>query len=491
MKNNIYEDISKRTQGDIYIGVVGPVRTGKSTFIKKFMELLVLPNIDNDYKRERTRDELPQSGTGKTIMTVEPKFVPADGIEIKVREKLRMKVRMVDCVGYLVDGALGHEEEGKDRLVSTPWMEEQIPFETAAEIGTRKVIKEHSTIGVVVVTDGSITGIDRKNYLNSEERVIRELKELNKPFTILLNTMNPMREETIQLKEELEEKYEMPVLPVDILNMDVNDIDSIMENILFDFPLREININLPTWVEGLEKSHWIKSNIIRTIKESLSDIRKIRDIEHIVNKFNEMEFLDKSYLDDISLGDGIVHVKLETRQDLFYNILEEKTGYRIDGEHQLLNLISKLSKVKTEYDKVENALADVRNKGYGLVPPSLDELTLDTPEIVKHGNQYGVKLRAKAPSLHLIRADIATEVSPVVGTEKQGEELVKYLLQGFEENPEEIWKSNMFGKSLHDLVKEQLQNKLYMMPEDVRVKIQKTLQKIINEGSGNLIAIIL
>lgn len=491
MKNNIYEDISKRTQGDIYIGVVGPVRTGKSTFIKKFMELLVLPNIDNDYKRERTRDELPQSGTGKTIMTVEPKFVPADGIEIKFKEKLRMKVRMVDCVGYLVEGALGHEEEGKERLVSTPWMEEQIPFEMAAEIGTRKVIKEHSTIGVVVITDGSITGIDRKNYIVSEERAINELKELNKPFTIVLNTTNPRKDEVLALKEELEEKYEMPVLPLDILNADIKDIDKVMESILFDFPLREININLPIWVEGLEKNHWIKSNIIKTIKDSLSDIRKIRDVENIVGRFNDMEFLEKSYLNDIHLGDGVVHVKLDTRQDLFYNILEEKTGYKIDGDHQLLNLISKLSKVKREYDKVSTALDDVRTKGYGLVPPSLDELTLDTPEIVKHGHQYGVKLRAKAPSLHLIRADIATEVSPVVGTEKQGEELVKYLLQGFEENPAEIWQSNMFGKSLHDLVKEQLQNKLYMMPEDVRIKIQKTLQKIINEGSGNLITIIL
>ncbi|SHJ57183.1 stage IV sporulation protein A [Tepidibacter formicigenes] len=491
MHNNIYEDISKRTQGDIYIGVVGPVRTGKSTFIKKFMELLVLPNIENDYKRERTRDELPQSGTGKTIMTVEPKFVPADGIEIKLKEKLRMKVRMVDCVGYLVDGALGHEEEGKERLVSTPWMEKQIPFEMAAEIGTKKVINEHSTIGVVVVTDGSITGIDRRSYIPSEERVINELKELNKPFTIILNTTHPNGENTLNLKRKLEEKYEMPVLPVDILNMDLKNVENIMESILFDFPLREVNINLPTWVEGLEKNHWIKSNIIKTIKDSLEDINKIRDVENIVNRFHDMEFLEKCYLDDVGLGEGIVNVKLETRQDLFYNILEEKTGFRIEGEHQLLNLISKLSKIKGEYDKVETALNDVRTKGYGLVPPSLDELTLDTPETVKKGNQYGVKLRAKAPSIHLIRADIATEVSPVVGTEKQGEELVKYLLEGFEENPEAIWQSNIFGKSLHDLVKEQLQNKLFMMPEDVRVKMQKTLQKIINEGSANLITIIL
>lgn len=491
MKSNIYEDISKRTQGDIYIGVVGPVRTGKSTFIKRFMELLVIPNIDNDYKKERTRDELPQSGTGKTIMTVEPKFVPADGIEIKVKDKLRMKIRMVDCVGYLVDGALGHEEEGQERMVSTPWMEKQIPFEMAAEIGTKKVIKEHSTIGVVMLTDGSITGIDRKNYIASEERVIKELKELNKPFSIILNTRTPDDEKTLKLKNELEGKYDMPVLPLDILNMDLDDVENVMETILFDFPLREININLPKWVEALEKNHWIKSNIIKTIKESLDDVGKIRDFKNILSKFEEIEFLDKCYLDDVGLGEGIVNIKLDTKQHLFYEVLEEKSGFKIDGEHQLLTLISKLSKVKLEYDKVEVALSDVREKGYGLVPPSLEELTLDIPEKVKKGNQYGVKLRAKAPSIHLIRADITTEVSPVVGTEKQGEELVKYLLEGFEENPEEIWQSNMFGKSLHDLVKEQLQNKLFMMPEDVRVKMQKTLQKIINEGSANLITIIL
>ncbi|MCT4508515.1 MAG: stage IV sporulation protein A [Tepidibacter sp.] len=491
MKSNIYEDISRRTQGDIYIGVVGPVRTGKSTFIKRFMELLVIPNIDNDYKKERTKDELPQSGTGKTIMTVEPKFVPADGIEIKVKDKLRMKIRMVDCVGYLVDGALGHEEEGKERMVSTPWMEKQIPFEMAAEIGTKKVIKEHSTIGVVMLTDGSVTGIDRNSYVTSEERVINELKELNKPFSIILNTRTPKDEKTLELKNELEDKYDMPVLPLDILNMDLEDVENVMETILFDFPLREININLPKWVEGLEKNHWIKNDIIKSIKESLDDVGKIRDVKNIVNRFEGIEFLDKCELDDVGLGEGIVNIKLDTKQDLFYNVLEEKSGFRIDGEHQLLSLISKLSKVKSEYDKVEIALNDVRDKGYGLVPPSLEELTLDTPEKVKKGNQYGVKLRAKAPSIHLIRADITTEVSPVVGTEKQGEELVKYLLEGFEENPEQIWQSNMFGKSLHDLVKEQLQNKLFMMPEDVRVKMQKTLQKIINEGSANLITIIL
>ncbi|OPJ56878.1 stage IV sporulation protein A [Alkalithermobacter paradoxus] len=491
MNTNIYEDISKRTHGDIYIGVVGPVRTGKSTFIKKFMELLVLPRIEKDYERERTRDELPQSGDGKTIMTVEPKFIPDNGIEVRVKDRLRMKVRMVDCVGYLVDGALGHEEEGKQRKVSTPWKVEPIPFEEAAEIGTRKVIKDHSTIGIVITTDGSITGINRKNYLQAEERVIKELNELNKPFAIVLNTTQKDSEKTLELKAELEEKYKMRVLPVDILNMNEKDIEDIMENVLHEFPLREININLPSWVEGLERNHWIKSNIMKTIKESANDIRKIHDIDNIVEKFNSIEFLERSYVGDVNLGEGTVEIKLETGDELFYNVIEEKTGYKLEGQHQLLGLVSKLSSIKREYDKVEKALDDVRTKGYGLVPPSLDELTLDEPEIFRHGSQFGVKLRANAPSLHLIRADIKTEVSPIVGAEKQGEELAKYLLKEFEENPSKLWESNMFGKSLHDLVKEQLQNKLYMMPEDVRVKMQKTLQRIINEGSGNLIAIIL
>ncbi|KXZ39571.1 stage IV sporulation protein A [Alkalithermobacter thermoalcaliphilus JW-YL-7 = DSM 7308] len=491
MNTNIYEDISKRTNGDIYIGVVGPVRTGKSTFIKKFMELLVLPRIDKEYDRERTRDELPQSGDGKTIMTVEPKFVPNNGVEVKVKDKLRMKIKMVDCVGYLVEGALGHEEEGKQRKVSTPWKQEPIPFEEAAEIGTQKVIKDHSTIGIVITTDGSITGISRKSYLQAEERVIKELTELNKPFAIVLNTKNKDSEETLMLKNELEEKYNMRVLPLDVLNMDERDIENIMENVLYDFPLREININLPSWVEGLERNHWIKSSIMRTIKENLNNIRKIKDVDNIVESFNQVEFLEKTYINDVNLGEGIVEIRLEAGEELFYNIIEEKTGYKLEGQHQLLSLVSKLANVKREYDKVEKALNDVRTKGYGLVPPSLDELTLDEPEIFRHGNQFGVKLRANAPSLHLIRADIKTEVSPIVGAEKQGEELARYLLKEFEEDPSKLWESNMFGKSLHDLVKEQLQNKLFMMPEDIRNKMQKTLEKIINEGSGNLIAIIL
>ena len=489
--NNIYEDIAKRTQGDIYIGVVGPVRTGKSTFIRKFMENLVLPNIENEFKRERTQDEIPQSGSGKTIMTVEPKFVPADGVEIKIKETVSLKVRMVDCVGYIVDGALGHEEEGKQRLVSTPWSQEAMTFEKAAEIGTKKVIRDHSTLGIVVLTDGSVTGIDRKNYLSAEERVINELKSLNKPFAVVLNTLDPYSESTELLRSELEEKYDVPIVPLNVLAMDEEDIENVMETVLYDFPLNEIRINLPKWVEGLERNHWIKNNIIFTLKQSIAEIGKLRDVDSIVKGFSELEFLEDTEVENVELGEGVISIDLTAKQDLFYNVLEEKSGFKIDGDHQLLNLVTKLSRVKNEYDKIESALYDAKTKGYGVVAPSLDELSLEEPEIIKQGKQYGIKLRANAPSLHIIKADISTEVSPIVGNQTQGEEMIKYLLDTFEENPSELWASNMFGKSLNDLVKEQLQSKLYTMPEEIRVKIQKTLQKIINEGSMNIITILL
>ncbi len=489
--NNIYEDIAKRTQGDIYIGVVGPVRTGKSTFIRRFMETLVLPNIENDFKRERTKDEIPQSGSGKTIMTVEPKFVPADGVEIKIKDTVSLKVRMVDCVGYIVDGALGHEEEGKQRLVSTPWSKEAMTFEKAAEIGTKKVVKEHSTIAVVVITDGSVTGIDRSNYVIPEERVIKELKSLKKPFAVVLNTKNPDSDDTKYLRNDLESKYGVSVIPVDVEEMDEKDIEDVMESVLYDFPLTEIQINLPDWVEGLSNDHWIKNHILSTLKQSIVSIDKIKDANSIVNGFNELPFLEESEVDDVSLGEGIIKIDICTKQELFYEILEEQSGFKIEGDCQLLNLITNLSKIKIEYDKIESALCDAKSLGYGVVAPSIHELSLEEPEIIKQGKQYGIKLKANAPSLHIIKADISTEVSPIVGNQNQGEEMIKYLLEEFEQNPAEIWESNMFGKSLNDLVKEQLQSKLYTMPEEIRCKIQKTLQKIINEGSSNIITILL
>lgn len=488
---DIYRDIAQRTQGDIYIGVVGPVRTGKSTFIKRVMDLFVLPNIENTYKKERAKDELPQSGTGKTITTTEPKFVPNEAVELVLKENASFKMRMIDCVGYLVKGALGHQEDGRPRMVNTPWFEKQIPFEEAAEIGTRKVIKEHSTIGIVVTTDGSITEIPREDYVEAEERVIYELKEINKPFIILLNSRTPDSDETLNLRCKLAEKYQVPVLVKDCARLDMSGINEILEHILFEFPVTEVNINLPGWLESIESTHWLKASIINEIKEAAREMKRLRDVNSMVGRLGGIESIKRVNLENMRMGEGVALIDLMTNDNLFYEVLKEKTGYTIEGDHQLLGLIMELAKAKNEYDKIDKALKDVKSMGYGLVPPSLDELTLEQPEIFRQGNQFGVKLRANAPSLHFIRADISTEVSPVVGTEKQSEELVKYLLEEFEQNPDSIWDTNMFGKSLHDMVKEQLQNKLYMMPEDTRIKLQKTLQKLINEGSGGLIAIIL
>ena len=374
---NIYEDIAKRTQGDIYIGVVGPVRTGKSTFIRKFMETLVLPNIENEFKRDRTRDEIPQSGSGKTIMTVEPKFVPADGVVIQLKDSVSLKVRMVDCVGYIVEGALGHEENGKQRLVSTPWSKDAMTFEEAAEIGTKKVIRDHSTIGVVVITDGSVTGIERGSYIEAEERVIDELKSMNKPFVVILNSLTPKDEKTEILRNELEEKYEVPILPVNVEQMEEPDIENILETVLYDFPLNEIRINISKWVEGLEKNHWIKESIISTLKQCIANLQKIRDIDDIVNGFENLEFLDGVTVENVELGEGVVNIQLSTKQELFYNVLEEKSGFKIEEDSQLLNLVTTLSKVKQEYDKIEVALNDAKNFGYGVVAPSLSELSLE------------------------------------------------------------------------------------------------------------------
>ena len=424
-------------------------------------------------------------------MTVEPKFVPADGVVIQLKDSVSLKVRMVDCVGYIVEGALGHEENGKQRLVSTPWSKDAMTFEEAAEIGTKKVIRDHSTIGVVVITDGSVTGIERGSYIEAEERVIDELKSMNKPFVVILNSLTPKDEKTELLRNELEEKYEVPILPVNVEQMEEPDIENILETVLYDFPLNEIRINISKWVEGLEKNHWIKESIISTLKQCIANLQKIRDIDDIVNGFENLEFLDGVTVENVELGEGVVNIQLSTKQELFYNVLEEKSGFKIEEDSQLLNLVTTLSKVKQEYDKIEVALNDAKNFGYGVVAPSLSELSLEEPEIIKQGKQYGVKLKANAPSLHIIKADISTEVSPIVGNQNQGEEMVKYLLNEFEQNPSEIWESNMFGKSLNDLVKEQLQSKLYTMPDEIRFKIQKTLQKIINEGSNNIITIIL
>lgn len=488
---NIYKQIAERTQGDIYIGVVGPVRTGKSTFIKRFMDLLVIPNIENEYDRERAKDELPQSSTGRTIMTTEPKFVPNEAIRIVLDENAKLKVRLVDCVGYLVKSAIGYLENDAPRMVSTPWFDHQIPFEEAAELGTRKVINDHSTIGLVVITDGSITELQRNEYLEAEKRVISELKAINKPFVIVLNSTKPYTNETIRLKEEIEEQYGVPVVNVNVAQMRIEDVNNIMEKVLFEFPVTEVGINTPRWIDALDNDHWLRVKSIETIKEVFKGIRKIREVRSAISKFNEVEFLKKASIEEINLGTGSVLIELIPPDNLFYSVLSELTGLEIEGDHKLIGLMKELARIKKEYERIEYALHEVKVKGYGIVMPQVEELSLEEPEIIRQGSRFGVKLRASAPSVHMIRADIETEIAPLVGSEKQSEELVDYLLKEFENDPGKIWDSNIFGKSLHELVTEGLYNKLGRMPEDSQLKLQETLQRIINEGSGGLICIIL
>ena len=487
----VYEDIKTRTDGDIYVGVVGPVRTGKSTFIKNFMDLLVIPNIENSYKRERARDELPQSAAGRTIMTTEPKFVPNEAVEITVGENLNLRTRLVDCVGYLVNNAIGYMEEDVPRMVKTPWSDEEIPFKEAAEIGTRKVITEHSTIGILVTTDGSITEISREDYIEAESRVVSELKALNKPFVIVLNTNNPSGEDTIALAKDMEEKYGVSVIPTDCTRLNADDINNIFGKILYEFPVERININLPGWIDGLDPEHELKQELFKEIKEAFKDIRTIKTINAGVSKIKQTEIIVKTTIEKIDLGTGAVTIEISLKNTLFYKILTQITGIEMKNEADLFSSMRALANVKKEYDKVSMALQEVRQKGYGIVMPSMDELILDEPEIVKQGSRFGVKLKAKAPSIHMIRADIETEVSPIVGSEKQSEELVNYLMAEFETDPTKIWESNIFGKNLHELVNEGLQNKLYRMPEDAQGKLQETLERIVNEGSGGLICIIL
>ena len=480
MEDNLklYQDIANRTDGDIYVGVVGPVRTGKSTFIKNFMDLLVIPNINNEYKRERARDELPQSAAGKTIMTTEPKFIPNEAVEITVGNNLKLKARLVDCVGYLVNNAIGY-------------LEDDMPFEQAAEIGTKKVIQEHSTIGILITTDGTITDIPREDYIEAEERVVKELKELNKPFVIVLNTDDPYSDYTRELAQKLENKYETPVLPTDCSRLNLDDINNIFGKILYEFPIETLNITFPKWVDGLSNNHWLKVELYKEIKEAFINIKILKQVNSGIEKLQDTEIITKTVLDEIRLGDGSVNISINLLDELFYKILTEISGVNISNEGDLFSTITSLANTKKEYDKISYALEEVKAKGYGIVTPSIDELILDEPEMVKQGSRFGVKLKAKAPSIHMIQANIETEVSPIVGSEKQSEDLVNYLLSEFENDPKKIWESNIFGKSLHELVNEGLQNKLSKMPEEAQCKLQETLERIVNEGSGGLICIIL
>ncbi|MBO5918303.1 MAG: stage IV sporulation protein A [Oscillospiraceae bacterium] len=490
-ERKIYEDIALRTEGDIYIGVVGPVRTGKSTFIKRFMETLVIPGIENVYRRERARDELPQSGSGRTIMTAEPKFVPEDAVELCMDGSAAFRVRLIDCVGYMVEGAMGQFEGEEQRMVSTPWFDHEIPMSEAAEVGTRKVIAEHSTIGIVVTTDGTITDIPRQDYVQAEQRVIWELKELGKPFVVLLNSAQPRSQQAQALRRQLEEEYGVTCLAVNCLELDNADITQIIRDVLYEFPVKELDLFLPAWVDALEQEHPIRQALYTSVRAAAGSLCRIRDVAGAAEVISTCEQVSEARVDGIDLGTGVALVRLELPRALFYQTLSQQSGFVIGDDGDLVGLLKHLAQVKTQYDKVAQALQEVEETGYGIVVPSPETLVLEEPEIVRQGGRYGVRLKASAPSIHMIRADIETEVSPIVGTEKQSEEMIRYLLEQFEGDTKKIWQSNIFGRSFHELVGEDLNTKLKRMPDDARAKLRETLQRIINEGSGGLICIIL
>lgn len=486
----MFGDIAARTNGCIYIGVVGPVRTGKSTFIKRFMDLLVLPRIKDAYDRQRTQDELPQSGAGRTIMTTQPLFVPDRPVTVTFNGA-RAQVRLVDCVGYTVPGARGYEDEGGARMVRTPWFDEEIPFQQAAEIGTRKVIVEHSTIGIVVTTDGSVADLPRQAYVEAEERVIRELKELGKPFLVLLNATDPDSGPVRQLADELAERYGVTVIPVNCLRMNQQDLLDVLHELLFEFPVREVSVRLPAWVEELDETHPLRRQFLEAAWAAVGPMQRLRDVDEAVQALAQHDFVEKVTVASMDLGAGTATLELATRRSLFYKVLAEMTGFEVTGDHHLVRLMKELAVAKREYDKVAAALAEVYDYGYGIVTPSLEDIAFDDPEIIRQGGRFGVRLRAGAPSIHMVRANIYTEVTPFVGTEKQGEELARYLTEELERDPSRVWNSDFLGKSLQELVREGIQSKLHRMPAHAQKKLQETLTKIVNEGSGGLICIIL
>lgn len=487
----LYEDIAKRTGGDIYVGVVGPVRCGKSTFITQFMQNLVVPNITDKNIKERTIDELPQSADGKTIMTTQPRFIPSKAASIRVGENVDMNVRMIDCVGYLIDGAIGHEEGDRKRLVKTPWSDEEMPFEEAAELGTKKVIDEHSTIGIVLTTDGSISEIPRSSYIEAEERVVRELSEQGKPFVVVLNTKNPKSDDAKKLSKSLEAKYGVPVLAIDVLKLNQNNIDDIFEKILLEFPIKSLKVKMPQWMQALPYSHPIIQNVITEIKKFGENANKIGQIDKTNIAFLDSEDFEPVVVSSIKMGEGKIYFEITPKQDLFYRVLSEQCGIDVSDDFKLISYIKQLAHAKVEYDKIKVALQDVKEKGYGIVMPNAEDMSLEDPEIVKQGSKFGVKLKASAPSLHIMSVDIETEVNPIVGSQAQSEELVKYLMSEFEQNPKAIWETNMFGKSLSSLVNEGINSKITLMPIEAQRKMRKTLGRIINEGKGGIICILL
>lgn len=490
-EHSIYQDIAERTGGDIYIGVVGPVRTGKSTFIKRFMESLVLPNMDDGYSRDRARDEMPQSAAGKTVMTTEPKFVPDEAVSIRIDDCASLRVKMIDCVGYIVSEALGTIENGQPRMVHTPWQEEPMPFVEAAEMGTEKVIKEHSTIGMLITSDGTIGEISRESYVPAEERIVNELKEIGKPFAIVLNSAAPTSEDSLALAYELEEKYGVPVALVSCLDLDAEDISHILELVLHEFPVSELSIELPSWIGALKDDHKIKASLRSSVCGCAERIKKTGDIKNVVSELGNNEFIESYSVEEIDLGTGKAKISVSFGDELYYSVLSELTGFDISDESALVDLLREFAEAKGQYARVAEALSMAEEKGYGIVMPTIEDLHLEEPEIVKQSGGYGVRLSASAQSIHLIRANIETVINPIVGTEQQSEELVKYMLKEFEGEPGKIWESNVFGKSLYELVNEGLHTKLEHMPEESRAKLSETLERIINEGSSGLICIIL
>lgn len=488
---DIYKSIAARTGGDIYIGVVGPVRTGKSTFIKRFLEALVIPNIDVAARRTRAVDEMPQSSAGKTIMTTEPKFIPEEAVEIELPDGVHLRVRMIDCVGYIVPSALGYVESGQPRMIASPWFEQQVPFEVAAETGTRKVIAEHSTIGIVVTTDGSISNIPRADYLDAERRVVSELKEIHKPFVVVLNCTDPYSDEAQALAAALSGEYGVPVIPVNCLTLTEERITEILSTVTNEFPVREIAIRMPRWLGLLPRDHWLKGSVYEAVCRYAGEVERMSDVSRQLGSLTACEHIESAVKTRADLGTGSVLLTVALRPELFYRVLGEMTGLAIADESSLMPCILDLVRIKRCYQKIEGALAEVEATGYGIVMPGIDELHLEEPEIVRQGGKYGVKLCASAPSIHMLRANITTEIAPIVGSERQSEELVMSLLKDFEANPIGIWQSNIFGKSLNELVNEGLQNKLYRMPADARMKLQETLERIINDGCGGLVCIIL
>jgi len=488
---DLYRDISRRTQGDVYIGVVGPVRTGKSTFITRFMEKLVIPGIENAHIRLRAQDELPQSGSGRTVMTTQPAFVPSEAVEVTLPPDTRVRLRLIDSVGYLIDGALGTQEGDALRMVRTPWAEQEIPFERAAEIGTQKVIGEHSTIGLLVTTDGSVTDLPRASYVPAEKRVVEELKALKKPFIVVLNTREPQSAKTQTLQRSMEEEYGVPVVALNVAQIGEEDILRVLERILGQFPVIAVNMQTPEWAGALSDTHWLMKSLVKSMESAAPPLLRIGELQTFIQALSENPYVESIVKKAVSHGKGVVTLQINLSEGLFNKVLAEQCGTEIRSDAHLLSLMQELVTAKREYDRVEQALRSVRETGYGLVPPMLEEMTLQEPEIMKQGGRFGVKLRACAPSLHLIRVNVETELSPVVGTEQQSEEMIRYLMEGFEQDPQKLWGSNLFGKPLSELVREGLSNKLMHMPADTQIKVQQTLEKIINEGSGGMVCILL